>query len=479
MSIRRQYSLPNCTLILDGISDGSRPNEARPLMSTLVNAECHISGQKKPLTGGMEFFQQLITAVSNYTQELLSKVVNAPTAQQVGNVRLEKGQEHRLTAQSEQGEVDWQLSTVQLFDLTEAIDQFLADGSTLPTLLVGIQPAPRTAKGAVSAQTAPIGLGLSGLAATALAFYLVPAPTKITLPNPAANTAPISKTVDKPVKSNDKPPAPATSPAGAKQSVPVTSPIASPSTSPVSSRNASPSASSSPSSSPSPAASKKPIEKSAIDPKINDNPTQVAFIERKLRREINQKWEDRKGISNKLSYTVTADEEGKIVSYVPKNSAAESKKEQVPLAKMVPADVEKTETTTDSAKKTTDFSLSFTPNGAIEIKRDKLLAGNPTDGQPLADADRVKSLAKDMEDKVKLSANPTFKSDLTYRVAADESGEIVDYDPLNQAAFDYEKETPLPVVTKYDAAAASGTKPLAQYTVVYRPDGKIEIKPRK
>lgn len=398
----------------------------------------------------MEFFQQLITAVSNYTQELLSKVVNAPTAQQVGNVRLEKGQEHRLTAQSEQSEVDWQLSTVQLFDLTEAIDQFLADGSTLPTLLVGIQPAPRAAKGAVSAQAAPIGLGLSGLAATALAFYLVPAPTKITLPDPAAKTAPISKTADKPVKSTDKPPTPATSPVGAKQSVPV-----------------------------SPGPSKKPIEKSAIDPKINDNPTQVAFIERKLRREINQKWEDRKGISDKLTYTVTADEEGKIVSYVPKNSAAESKKEQVPLAKMVPADAEKAEATETPTKRTTDFSLSFTPNGAIEIKRDKLLSGDPTDGQPLADADRVKSLAKDMEDKVKLSTAPTFKSDLMYRVAADESGAIVDYDPLNQAAFDYEKETPLPAVTKYDAAAASGTKPLAQYTVVYRPDGKIEIKPRK
>ncbi len=476
MSIRRQYSLPNCTLILDGISDGQRANEARPLMSTLVNAECHISGQKKPLTGGMEFFQQLITVVSNYTQELLSKVVNVPRAQQVGNVRLEKGQEHRLTAQSEQGEVDWQLSTVQLFDLTEAIDQFLADGSTLPALQVGLQPTRRAAQGAVSAQAAPIGLGLSGLAATALAFYLVPAPTKITLPDPAANKAPVNKTSDQPVKSNSKPPAPATSPASAKQSVPVTS------TSPVSSPSASPSAGSSPASTPSPAASKKPIEKSAIDPKINpqinDNPTQVAFIERKLRREINQKWEDRKGISNKLTYTVTADEEGKIVSYVPKNPAAASKKEQVPLAKMVP-DAEQAETTEAPTKKISDFSLSFTPNGAIEIKRDKLLAGNPTDGQPLADADRVKSLAKDMEDKVKLSATPTFKSDLTYRVAADESGEIVDYDPLNQAAFDYEKETPLPAVTKYDAAAASGTKPLAQYTVVYRPDGKIEIKPRQ
>jgi hypothetical protein len=473
MSIRRQYSLPNCTLILDGIGDASRSNEARPLMSTLVNAECHISGQKKPLTGGMEFFQQLITAVSNYTQELLSKVVNAPTPQQVGKVRLEKGQEHRLMAQSEQGQVDWQLSTVQLFDLTEAIDQFLADGSTLPTLLVGIQPAPRAAKGAISAQSAPIGLGLSGLAATALVFYLVPAPAKVTLPDPVANTTPVSKTSNKP-KSNDKPPTPAASPVGAKQSVPVTNPVASPTTSPISTPSASPGQTSSPS----PAASKKPVERSAVDPKINDNPTQVAFIERKLRREINQKWEDRKGISDKLSYTVTADEEGKIVSYVPKNSAAERKKEQVPLAQMVPADTEKTEETESPTKKTTDFSLSFTPNGAIEIRRDKSLPGKITDGKPLADADRVKSLAKDLEGKVKLAAAPTFKNELTYRVATDESGEIVDYDPLNGAAFDHEKETPLPSVTKYNADAASGTKPLAQYTVVYKPDGKVDIKPR-
>jgi Domain of unknown function (DUF4335) len=463
MSIRRQYSLPNCTLILDGISNAAGSNEARPLMSTLVNAECHISGKKKPLSGGIEFFQQLITAVSNYTQELLSKVVNAPTTQQVGKVRLEKGQEHRLVAQSEQGEVDWQLSTVQLFDLTEAIDQFLADGSTLPNLQIGIQPAPRTAKGVASAQTAPIGLGLSGLAATALAFYLVPAPTKVTLTEPVAKTAPITKTVDnktsgKPTKSSDP------SPAAAQQTVPVTSPAASPSPEPATSKKP-----------------KEPIERSAVEPKINDNPTQVAFIERKLRREINQKWEDRKGISDKLTYTITADEEGKVISYTPKNSAAASKKDIAPLAKIMPDEAAKAETTTPetSEKKTADFSVSFTPNGALEIKRDKLLTSSPTDGKPLADADRVQSLAKDLENKVQLSGAPTFKKELTYRVAADENGEIVDYDPLNGAAFDHEKETPLPAITKYDAVAAAGDKPLAQYTVIYRPDGKVAIKPRQ
>jgi Domain of unknown function (DUF4335) len=462
MSIRRQYSLPNCTLILDGLGDSQRANDARPLMSTLVNAECHLAGHKEHLSGGMEFFQQLITAVSNYTQELLSKVVNPPAAQQVGKIRLEKGQEHRLIAQSENGEVDWQLSTVQLFDLTEAIDQFLADGSTLPNLLVGIQPAPRAAKGVISAQAAPIGLGLSGLAATALAFYLVPAPGKITIP--AATTTPISKPVEKPNKSAEKP--------TTKPSAPV-----SPATS--ASPSVSPKASSSPAASPtsSPAASSKPSDQSAVDPKINDNPTQVAFIERKLRREISQEWKDRKGLADKLDYTIAANAEGKIISYEPKSSAAKSNQELIPFPKMVPSS--SSEKSGPEPEKIAEYNVSFTPNGAIEIKRAKLLKGSPTLGQTIADADKVKGLATDLNDKVKLAATPTFKQDLNYRVAADESGEIVDYEPIDQAAFDYEKETPLPAVTKYDAAAAAGTKPLAQYTVTYRPDGKVVVNPRQ
>jgi Domain of unknown function (DUF4335) len=430
MSIRRQYSLPNCTLILDGMGNSSRAtNEQRPLMSSLINAECHVSGQKQHISGGLDFFQQLITVVSNYTQGLLSKIINETHTQQVGRIRLEKGHEHRLVAQSDQGEIDWQLSTVQLFDLTEAIDQFLADGSTLPDLLVGIQPAPKAASNKIATQAAPLGLGLSGLAATAMAFYLMPAPIKVAPtpePVPAVSTAPVKTET----KSETKP-SPTTSTAAATDAV------------------------------------------DPNDSKINRNPTQVAFIERKLRRDINLEWADRKGISDKLEYKVAANSEGQIVNYEAKNASAKSLQDRIPLPKMVPSP------NAETTEKLAEYNVSFTPNGAIEIKRSKLLKGDPTLGKEIKDADKVKTLAADLNAKVQLKDKPTFKQDLNYRVAADEGGVIVDYEPIDQPAFDYEKETPLPQVTKYDAEAAAGEKPLAQYTVTYQPNGMVKVNPRK
>ncbi|HEY9672257.1 MAG TPA: DUF4335 domain-containing protein, partial [Waterburya sp.] len=78
MTIRRQYSLPNCTLILEGLSDAPPTSggqiDARPLMTMLVSAECHFSGIAQPLSGGRDFLESLVRAVSRYAQEFLSQV---------------------------------------------------------------------------------------------------------------------------------------------------------------------------------------------------------------------------------------------------------------------------------------------------------------------------------------------------------------------------------------------------------------------
>ncbi|MFM6310576.1 MAG: DUF4335 domain-containing protein, partial [Dolichospermum sp.] len=78
MNIQRKYSLPNCTLILEGLSDITRTanfQDLRPELSILVNAECYLSGNTQPIVGGREFFESLVTAVSNYVQEVLAQEV--------------------------------------------------------------------------------------------------------------------------------------------------------------------------------------------------------------------------------------------------------------------------------------------------------------------------------------------------------------------------------------------------------------------
>ncbi len=464
MTIRRQYSLPSCTLILDGLGNAADGNSSRPMMSSLVNAECHLAGQERSISGGREFFQQLIATVSNYTQGLLSKIAQTPPSQQVGQVSLAQGaseSQHRLVAPGEGGSVEWNMTTVQLFDLVEAIDQFLADGSTLPDLRVALRPAPKTTSNQLARQATPIGLGLSGLAATALAFMVMPTPTKV-LPNisptPVTSTQPAASTKETKPPSSTKPSA--------------TKPTASAQPSTSASSSAAPTTSTTPSAAPS-ASSKPSTSPVSSNPEINNNTTQVAFIKRKLRREINQEWKDRTGITDKLEYKVFTNAAGEIVKYEPNSELAKTKQELTPFPKLVSSPAPQ------ATKNLAEYTVGFTPNGALEINKFRTLKAAETLGAVIQDNDKVKGLVAQVNTKVQLQDKPTFKENLTYRVAANESGEIVDYEPINQAAFDYEQETPLPKEAKYDEKSAAGEKPLAQYTVTYQPNGIVKVDPRK
>ncbi|MCA1993905.1 MAG: DUF4335 domain-containing protein, partial [Coleofasciculus sp. S288] len=261
MTIRRQYSLPNCTLILEGLSDGSTgPSgqiDARPLMTILVNAECHFAGQEKPLSGGRDFFESLVRAVSRYAQEFLSQLSHPkPHGDKPELVQLQRLKDKNLhlltllpTAEAHpvgaeagmirdsvshgaiaggtipsgvitQGmPVQLYLSTVQLFDLVEAIDQFLADRRTLPDLSVSLEPLPRRYRKAdqpITQRAAPAALGLSSLALAAIAFFLVPIP-EVREPKPVgaegntSETASPTPTSDPQASATPKPSPPSTS----------------------------------------------------------------------------------------------------------------------------------------------------------------------------------------------------------------------------------------------------------------------------
>jgi hypothetical protein len=208
MTIRRQYSLPNCTLILEGLSDSPTDSSSTTgMMSTLVNAECHFLGSNKILSGGRVFFESLVKSVSAYAQEFLSGI-HHPQPSLGGShlVRIQKIDDrnlHRLTLEPESSsdnhssdtsheptQVD--LTTVQLFDLMETIDRFFTDNRTLPDLALELRPLSRRYRQAEEPfvqRATPAALGIAGLAACAFAFSLIPPPT-IRKPEPKPQASP-------------------------------------------------------------------------------------------------------------------------------------------------------------------------------------------------------------------------------------------------------------------------------------------------
>ncbi|MEA5532867.1 DUF4335 domain-containing protein [Crocosphaera sp. XPORK-15E] len=215
MSVQRYYSLPNCTLILEGLGDSFAPADAqdsRPLLSILVNAECRFVGIPQALHGGRVFLENLVKVVSAYAQEYLSGIphpVDLQTKEDL--IRLEKiaGKHlHRLIwypAQDNNNPVEITLTTVQLFDLVEGIDQFFADSRTLPDLTLQLQPVSRRYRPPdepLAQRVVPATLGIVSVVLAAFAFYFIPIPEvrepepklPVTPTQPIPNSAPSNST---------------------------------------------------------------------------------------------------------------------------------------------------------------------------------------------------------------------------------------------------------------------------------------------
>lgn len=190
MNIKRQYSLPNCTLILEGLSDnltGSDSQDNRPLLSILVNVECRFVGTSQTLQGGRTFLENLAKVASAYAQEYLSGIPHPQDIQ--GNedlIRLEKIEDtdlHRLkwqpSIQISQFCVELELNTVQLFDLVESLDQFFADSRTLPDFSLQLHPISRRYRPPdepLRQRAVPATLGIGSVALMALILFFFPIP---------------------------------------------------------------------------------------------------------------------------------------------------------------------------------------------------------------------------------------------------------------------------------------------------------------
>lgn len=317
MTIQRKYMLPNCTLILEGLSEnGSQSQELRPVMSILISAECLLPNSKQPISGGRDFFESLVGAVSGYAQEFLSHVPHQEAHNhEQGLVQLQKvdANRHRLIVQPEKQEesgvntqlapvaTEINLTTVQLFDLVEAVDQFFADSQTLPDLSLQLSPVSKrfTRSGQqLVKQAVPATVGASSLALAAIAFFLAPIPE-----------------VQRPSQTQPR--------SNSAQSTSL-----------------------------------------ATAPAITD-PSQLVALNQKLYNQLNQAWKTKSAVKQDLIYRVGVDKNGAIKGYVADNDAANTQVGQTPLPALRSKPVT---TSTTNPEALAQFRVVFSNTGQVQVQ---------------------------------------------------------------------------------------------------------------
>jgi len=100
----------------------------------------------------------------------------------------------------------------------------------------------------------------------------------------------------------------------------------------------------------------------------------------------------------------------------------------------------------------------------------------------IADKAQLDAIGKNLYAQIdqSWSTTPTFTESLTYRVKVQQNGDIVQFDPTNQAAKDFLQETPLPVL-QIPAGTPAGAEKTAEFQVTFSPSngGKLEVKTGK
>lgn len=484
MTIQRQYSLPNCTLVLEGLADAIATPQAemRPVMSLLINAECHLPGQEKPLAGGREFFESLVTAVSLYAQEFLSGI-HLPRhtySDKPSFVKLERLDRiyHRLTVEPSADhttttaqKVD--LSTVQLFDLVEAIDQFVADTQTLPLWSLNLAPVSKRyafSREPLAKQAVPAAIGLSSLALAAIAFLMIPAPK---VNRPTCLTAGECPTAASPQTTG--------------------SPALSPSASPSSQASASPS----------PSQLAEPdlaqLENTLNSTPAITDPQELDRLRQRLYDQINDKWKPQINPAQDLIYRVGAGKDGAIVGYKPESPGALENVKQTPLLNLlyIPA-----AGSAPSQDPIGQFKVAFTSQGKLDVSPWETASASPSPSaaspspdaspSPTASLSRSSTAPTEITEPSQLEAlqpklydqldqnwkgSPPFDKDLLFRVRVKADGTIVGYEATNQFAADHVQFTPLAQLAKPADPNGTPAESLASFKVVFKPSGALQVNP--
>ncbi|MCT7976706.1 DUF4335 domain-containing protein [Laspinema olomoucense] len=473
MSIQRQYSLPTCKLVLEGLTDdnpsGDRQDGARPLMSILVSAECYLPPRKEPIAGGQEFFQSLVNAVSHYAQEFLSGVkrfsfytlpverregVSTPVQLQKINPNL-----HRLIVHPQESynsaPIEIDLSSVQLFDLVEAVDQFCADSQTLPQIhgnLRSVSKQEAKVHEPVAKRALPATVGLSSLAIAALAFFFMPIPE-----------------YQRPLE-----PVPEESSEESRQGTAAIASGNGPGSPPAGSH-------------PGPA----PFGTTLVSNRQITDVSELQRLERQVYEQINRAWRTTPTFNQELVYQVTAGTDGAILGYKPENQAAQDYQDETPLLDLVYIPVDGG---TATAEEVAVFRVVFEPPNLLQVSPWSSAQSEVSEGSEVPEVTPV----ADIQDPVVLESlqqqiyetmdrawtqNPDFERDLIYRIWVNSEGAIVDYEATDSLAKTALNQTPLQDLHQPSADYVRNTtgsdSSLAEFRVVFTAGGILQVSPWK
>ncbi|NEQ41361.1 MAG: DUF4335 domain-containing protein [Okeania sp. SIO3I5] len=355
MTIKRQYSLPNCKLILQGLSDTGGTNlSSGQVLSILMSAECHINGQAPPLTGGRDFFESLVRQVSSYAQEFLSGISYSrhhSDTQELLHLKKIDVNLHRLTlsdgndspGKDQKPERIIDLTTVELFDLVEAIDQFFADSLTLPDFSLAVGPVSRKQANSgepMAQKVLPAAVGMSGLAIAALALFFVPIPE-------------VQRPREPQPQSNESVGNLETTPTGTPE--PGFNPTPTPESSDSSPKSTTIDSSEE-------RLSEENLESSLTTSSEITNPTEIEKLQNLLSEKINDTWKTK--INTDLMYRVTVAADGSIIGYKPISPAAADDVDKTPLPNLLDQEA----VNGDDNQSTAEFRVLFTKQGSLEVE---------------------------------------------------------------------------------------------------------------
>jgi len=498
MTIQRQYSLPNCSLLLEGLSEttGSMQLDVRPVMSILVNAECRLAGYTGPaISGGREFFESLVTAVSGYAQEFLSgvphQIVDDSDRSPLVEIRRIGQHLHRLIVQP-QGHtgvisndvtsksavmtkpIEVNLSTVQLFDLVEAVDQFFADTQTLPGLGLTLAPVEkRFAKSdeTLVKQAAPAALGFSTLALAAITLFFVPIPEvqKPKEPLPQTNTDSLAPNPTLPAQTPTEPiplPHSKSDTSGATVGGQTPSPVTSPSQEATETNSASPVAAQIPPITASSAAEN--VAPSTLPPTTTtpeaqtSTPLPVASPSLPPTTNTARAENSAPVASVPTIPPPTASTEVAISTSVPVTS---STSEQTNVQTASPLSPQTAPPTASTSKQQLAPTVAVTENGYEIVDKTTLTILN----------DQLHKQIRQSRTEINKYPKP-----LVFRVAMRPDGTVLNYEPRNDSARELVNQTPMPNLSPSGNSTESTTgsqEPVAYFKVVFTPKGVLQVSP--